>query len=92
MNENQKMITLQNIKFGLDIFNESKIGLLISETILKQFGGEIFIESSPNNGSIFTMKFKLIAGKSNIKYISAESSLLLNSERINQNYDGKIGD
>lgn len=59
--------------------------MLASKEIIKQFGGEIFIESQPNKGSIFTMKFKLVSAKTNIKYISEESSLEGISDQIKQN-------
>ena len=35
------------------------LGLVISEQIVRQFGGEIFFESIPKEGSTFTFTFKV---------------------------------
>jgi signal transduction histidine kinase len=35
------------------------LGLVISEQIVRQFGGEIFFESVPKEGSTFTFTFKV---------------------------------
>ena len=37
------------------------LGLVISEQIVKQFGGKIFFKSVPKKGSTFTFRFKIDA-------------------------------